>query len=431
MDRSAARYSALALTLATAVAVGSSACDSSPERAAGDSERGEVKAPSTEIDESVAAQLRELGYVSVVQAPDLERRDGVTALDIARAQPGLTHFTNGYGCSAQLIELDGTVVHTWSVEPCFVWGNSVLLPDGDLLVVHRGPTKKRTAAEDTRARELLRLRWDGSEAWRRRLPVHHDVALTPDGLVAMLTYQHRVIPRFHDTVPVREDFLEILNEAGKTIERVSLVELLDTAPPPFSIKPVEPHHGKRWNTTEVDLVHANSLEWMPWPALAERAPLYAPGNVLVCLRDQDSVVIVDWEQRRIVWSWGRGQLSGPHDATWLENGNLLIFDNGLGRKWSRVVELDPLTRKIVWEYRAPEPTDLFTETRGAAQRLANGNTLITASVSGRIFEVTPGGEVVWDFNNPNRNEKGKPIVVIRARRLRASSVDERPFERVD
>ena len=88
-----------------------------------------------------------------------------------------------------------------------------------------------------------------------------------------------------------------------------------------------------------------------------------------------------------------GEILGPHDASVLKNGHILIFDNGLGRGWSRVIELDPLARRIVWEYKAPTPTDFYTATRGGCQRLPNGNTLITDSEAGRVFEVTPDGVV--------------------------------------
>jgi len=37
---------------------------------------------------------------------------------------------------------------------------------------------------------------------------------------------------------------------------------------------------------------------------------------------------------------------------------------------------------------------------GYAQRLPNGNTLITESSFGRFFEVTKQGEIVWEYVNP-------------------------------
>jgi hypothetical protein len=87
-----------------------------------------------------------------------------------------------------------------------------------------------------------------------------------------------------------------------------------------------------------------------------------------------------------------------------------------------VIEIDPLSREIVWEYHAPQPTDFYTRTRGSSQRLANGNTLIAQSESGRAFEVTRDGDIVWDFVNPNLVEGHRPTI-IRMRRIDAAEIE--------
>jgi outer membrane protein assembly factor BamB len=86
----------------------------------------------------------------------------------------------------------------------------------------------------------------------------------------------------------------------------------------------------------------------------------------------------------------------------LPNGNLMVFDNGYSRGWSRVVEYDPSSGEIVWEYKASDPYEFFSRGRGSCQRLPNGNTLITESAKGRVFETTPDGKLVWEFMNPSR-----------------------------
>jgi outer membrane protein assembly factor BamB len=142
-------------------------------------------------------------------------------------------------------------------------------------------------------------------------------------------------------------------------------------------------------------------------------------------------MIISWETKRVIWSWGQGEISGPHDATLLPNGNVLVFDNGLRRKWSRVVEVDPRTNEIEWSYQAPNPKEFYTSARGAAQRLPNGNTLITDSGAGRAFEVTSEGELVWDFVSPNRDADGERSVIVRTRRVQRSEGSEPGFERSD
>jgi hypothetical protein len=92
-----------------------------------------------------------------------------------------------------------------------------------------------------------------------------------------------------------------------------------------------------------------------------------------------------------------------------------IFNNGYERGWSSIEEIVlPLDKdgryamsggtygpdKPVWHYEARNRTDFFSSEISGAQRLPNGNTLICAGVIGHLFEVTPAGEVVWQYVNP-------------------------------
>lgn len=113
-----------------------------------------------------------------------------------------------------------------------------------------------------------------------------------------------------------------------------------------------------------------------------------------------------------------------HDATWVENGrpgegNILIFNNGrnrIGPDYSSVEEITPpvdvngnYSRTVgqafepadfTWHYEAfPTPTDMFSGGISGAERLANGNTLICEGDDGYLHEVTPAGEIIWEFTN--------------------------------
>jgi len=249
--------------------------------------------------------------------------------------------------------------------------------------------------------------------WKKTLPVHHDVELTPDGRVASLTYQHRLIPEVHASIPVRDHSIVIFSGEGELLEEASLWDML-SASDEFEVKPVKPRFFD--GASELDYLHSNAIEWMRYPELVGTAPIYRENAVLVCLRHQDSVVLIDWDTKEVLWSWGQGQISGPHDATMLPDGNVLVFDNGLGRGWSRVVEVDPRTDEVVWEYRGSDLTSFYSKTRGSNQRLSNGNTLVADSDSGHVLEVTPAGDTVWEFINPNLTPKREPSVIVRMRR---------------
>ena len=91
---------------------------------------------------------------------------------------------------------------------------------------------------------------------------------------------------------------------------------------------------------------------------------------------------------------GPGILERPHHPALLNNNHILLYDNGFRRHYTRILELDPVTGDITWEFTTDPKRDFFSFYRGANQRLANGNTLITDSDSGHVFEITPDGEVV-------------------------------------
>jgi len=129
------------------------------------------------------------------------------------------------------------------------------------------------------------------------------------------------------------------------------------------------------------------------------------GNLVVSFRNISTVVMIERSTGQIVWELGSPPLAQQHAPLPLPTGNILIFDNGTHRRdhpatFSRVIEVDPRTSAIVWEYTDPALFEFFSPYVGNAQRLDNGNTLICEGCRGRIFEVTPSGEVVWEFVSP-------------------------------
>jgi hypothetical protein len=79
-----------------------------------------------------------------------------------------------------------------------------------------------------------------------------------------------------------------------------------------------------------------------------------------------------------------------------------------------VLEIDPVTLQLVWSYTNPR---FFSTNISGAQRLPNGNTLITAGAGGRLFEVTPRGEIVWEYMFPLFTGANQTNAVYRAYRV--------------
>jgi len=108
-------------------------------------------------------------------------------------------------------------------------------------------------------------------------------------------------------------------------------------------------------------------------------------------------------------------------------GNILIFDNGMGRDWvaprnfSKVVELDPLTNTLPFQYDARNSGlpqwSFFATFVSSAQRMPNGNTYIDEGPQGRMFEIDPGGQIVWEYISPYTNPANASRLVYRSYKM--------------
>jgi hypothetical protein len=150
----------------------------------------------------------------------------------------------------------------------------------------------------------------------------------------------------------------------------------------------------------LDFDHPNSLDF-------DR-----DSNYVVSFRHMGEITKIDARTGNIIWRFGGrnnqftilndplGGFSAQHSVRVLDDGDLLVYDNGLRHapQESRAVEyrLDPQakTATLVWEYRHPQP--VYTPFAGSVQRLANGNTLVGFSTVGVIAEVAPDGTPVWE-----------------------------------
>jgi hypothetical protein len=72
---------------------------------------------------------------------------------------------------------------------------------------------------------------------------------------------------------------------------------------------------------------------------------------------------------------------------------------------SRILEIDPVKKQIVWAYTGLDSDraawTFYSSFISNAERLPNGNTFINEGMNGRFFQVTPAGEIVWEYINPH------------------------------
>jgi len=129
----------------------------------------------------------------------------------------------------------------------------------------------------------------------------------------------------------------------------------------------------------------------------------------VSLRNPSATIVIDGRTETVKWI-SRGLFTAQHQAWFLSTGSVMLLDNAGGNQAfpltsdrSRIIEFEPITQEILWSYppRGQE-ADFCTGMLGYVERLPGGNTLITESMQGHLIEVTPAGEVVWEYYSPYR-----------------------------
>jgi hypothetical protein len=354
--------------------------------------------PDGALEEALAA-LRALGYVE--GSRPAHETSGVVLYDPDRAYAGLNLYVSAHAPEAFLIDMQGETVHRWGIDFPSVWPEhppseenryaqywrrAFLLEDGDLLAIHENLG-------------LVRLDRDSNVLWKLGNHAHHDVAERPDGGFYVLVGEPRLIPRINPQEPVVEDFVAVVSEDGRELRRVSLLEAFERSPYALLLENME---------SSGDIFHTNTLELLDG-RLADRLPAFRAGRLLVSVWGLDAIAVVDLDTEAVVWAL-TGMWRRQHQPTVLDSGNLLLFDNRGHHGRSKVIEFDPLTQSIVWAYEGDASNGFYSEWCGSAQRLPNGNTLVTESDGGRAFEVTPDGHVVWMFHNPHRTGERQELV---------------------
>ena len=349
---------------------------------------------NTDIDD--LSRLVTLGYVAgSTRAPDVQN---VTIYDSQLACDGINLYTSGHAPEAIAIDMNGNLLHTWRFAIDDIWPDRVGRPDsGFWRRAHWYPNGDVLAIFDGVG--LVKLDKDSNLLWAYRGCCHHQAFVTEDGNIYVLTRRALVVQRINPSAPVVEDMIDILDSHGKLLAQYSLLECLMNSRYRQLLRGVRREKGG-----DVDIFHTNAIKVFDG-SLADVSPVFRKNNVLISILYLHAVAVVDLDLQEVVWALsGRrnGAWRRQHDPTLLENGHLLLFDNQGRAGRSKVIEIEPFTGTMVWEYPGDQDSEFYSETCGVGARLPNGNTLITESDKGRAFEVTPDGTIVWEFYNPHR-----------------------------
>ena len=303
---------------------------------------------------------------------------------------GYTLTSNVGGKHAHLVDMEGRVCHRWQLAEGIEY--AYLLDYGNLLV-RTHPPEDGGGAERIggSSAAILELDWDSNVVWAYRDPMlHHDYHRLPNGNTLVLLFG--IVP------PELAAQVKGGMTGGEVPEKMFGDVVKEIAPDGSVVD-----EWRSWEHLDVDedvicplderreWTHGNSLNVTP------------EGHLLVSYRLTSTVGIVDRRSGNFIWKWGPGEIYHQHHPTCLENGRVLLFDNGGHRPrstYSRVLEVDPSDNSIAWAYRGDPPISFHSPNISSADRLPNGNTFICEGAPGRAFEVTPAGEIVWEYVNP-------------------------------
>ena len=270
-----------------------------------------------------------------------------------------------------LVDMNGNIAHLW--PEVRVGARARLNREGRLAIIGRGNL-------------VQEYDWDGKLTWQFRTPkgdlTHHDlIQLSNGNYLVLATTRNTARP-----------YLSEVDAERNVVWQWRSEDHLTTYP--------------EWDAQHRDPAHFNSMNELPpnrwYDAGDER---FRPGNILVSARNMNMIFIIDKTSGEVVWSHSEG-LDYQHEAIMVEKGLegaglITIFNNGLnnlyGYRRSRVQAIHPTKKEIVWEY---APKYLFSATAGTARRLAGGNTLITSTYGGRVFEIDGKGTIVWEWVPP-------------------------------
>ena len=310
-----------------------------------------------------------------------EPGDGLRRCDREKAAPGYVLYSPDHSNKFLLINLDGDIVHEW---PAWTSHFGYLLPNGHLLL--------DTEFSPQRDLGIVELDWHGNEVRFCPCQVHHDFQRLDNGNTMVLCQREIEKPEIGPGTLLSSYLYEVTPKCEVVWEWYSedhLEELTRLVDVEF------PAHNADWT-------HSNTVQVIP-ETPASRDARFRPGNIMLSHRNLDTALVIERQTGAIVWAWGPGTLSHQHATIMLENGHMLCFDNGTARKWSAIWEVDPISEEIVWSYKGDPPSSFFAGSLANAHRLPNGNTFICSGSKpddGRLFEVTPEGEIVWKFQNP-------------------------------
>lgn len=318
-----------------------------------------------------------------------------------------------WGPGLRLLDRDGNVLHRWNADPLRLWAESPhrdglgnafhtrtnyvhgthLFANGDLML-------------NIEYQGLVRLNAAGEVVWRVNRRTHHSIEANERGNFWVSSALWRSDPddlakRFPGLLPPvsEETALEVTPE-GKIVREVSVLEAI------FAHPELRRAIWTLFPSRSGDITHLNDVEELP-SSMAAAYPSLRAGDLLISVKHLDLVFVMDPTTHAVRW-WRIGPFAKQHDPDFLGDGTISVFDNNtdgsldgafLGGSRLLRVGIERNTVEQIYPSGQSGERGFYTEVGGKAQRLPNGNWLLTEARAGRVFEVDTGGRTVWEWGH--------------------------------
>jgi hypothetical protein len=390
---------------------------------------------------------------STVSAQELGPNDRGVEAHTAAAAAGFTLFAPLEQQYTYLMNLDGRVVHQWrtSTRPGLA---QQLLPNGDLVRAGNLEQRGTFAAGQGAGGRIEQLSWTGQTLWQRDFAdheqmQHHDIEVMPNGNVLAIVWERKTADeataagRDPDLLPDEELWPDKVVEYNPETDAVvwewhawdHLVQEFDPAKPNY-VRDVQQRPDRidlnyvlNDENGEADWNHLNGIDYNPeldQIALSSRSFsefwIIDHATTTAEAAGPAGDLLFRYGNPRAYDGASKRTLYFQHDVRWIDHGlpgagQLLLFNNGAPklRTFSSADIVVPATkndgayvrdeerggfRATVRRVAPKSSQGLFAAIVSGAQRLPNGNTVLTYGNLGHITEVTPDGKVAWEWENP-------------------------------
>jgi len=358
-----------------------------------------------------------------------------------------------------LIESSGSVNHTWASN--FFPGVAVWwLGDGTILRTIRTGSGGGVGGSGG---GVQKIQWDGTVVWDFRYNTngvlsHHDVKSLPNGNVLLIAWETKTRtdaiaagrnPSYVSSVGFQPDHIIEVQPTGPTSGTIvwqwhvwdHLIQDYDSSKANYGVV------GNHPELVDINYVTSSGSDWMHTNSIDYNEEF---DQLLISVHNFNEVWVIDHSTTTeeaaghtggnsgkggdLLYRWGNPQayragtssdkkLFSQHDATWIKpgypgEGDILVFNNGGNRPGDVYSSVDEFVPPVnangeyylapgsaygptaqTWIYTASPPTSFYASNICGAQRLPDGNTLICNGQTGKIFEVTPAGTTVWQYNS--------------------------------